>query len=418
MSRLIINGGRPLYGAAQAGGAKNSILPILAAAVINGGENIIHNCPDLKDVHSAAAILRHLGCQVEWQGDAIVVNSAGMNRWDIPDELMREMRSSVIFLGPVLARCGQAQMTYPGGCELGPRPIDLHLRALSQLGVEIQEDGGRICCRCGKMQGRDIALALPSVGATENIMLCAAACPGQTRIVNAAREPELWDLQQFLRKAGVQVSGAGCRDIVIQGGAPVQRSVEHWVIPDRIESATYLCACAAAGGRVRVEHTKSAYFASVTHLLAESGCQVETGEDWAEIQAPRRLKSPAPVRTAPYPGFPTDAQSPVMAALCLAQGSTVFSENIFENRYRHCAELARMGADIRVEGRTAIVVGVERLRGAAVKATDLRGGAALAVAGLAAQGQTEIQDIEHIDRGYQRIEEAYAALGADIRRED
>lgn len=418
MSRLIINGGRPLHGAARAGGAKNSILPILAAAVVNGGENIIHNCPDLKDVHSAAAILRHLGCRVDWQGDAIIVDSAGMDRWDIPDELMREMRSSVIFLGPVLARCGQAQMTYPGGCELGPRPIDLHLRALGQLGVEIQEDGGRIYCRCGKMQGRDIALALPSVGATENIMLCASACSGQTRIVNAAREPEIWDLQQFLRKAGVQVSGAGCRDIVIQGGGPVRRTVEHWVIPDRIESATYLCACAAAGGRVRVERTKPAYFSAVTHLLEESGCQVETGEDWAEIQAPRRLKAPPPVRTAPYPGFPTDAQSPVMAALCLAQGSTIFSENIFENRYRHCAELARMGADIRVEGRTAIVAGVERLRGAAVKATDLRGGAALAVAGLAAQGQTEIRDIEHIDRGYQRIEEAYAALGADIRRED
>lgn len=417
MSRLLINGGRPLFGSVRANGAKNSILPILAATVVNGGENIIHNCPDLKDVHSAVAILRHLGCQVEREGKTMVVNSAGMNRWDIPDELMREMRSSVIFLGPVLARCGRAQMTFPGGCELGPRPIDLHLRALSQLGVEIQEDGGRIDCRCGKLQGRDITLALPSVGATENIMLAAVACPGQTRIINAAREPEIWDLQQFLQKAGAQITGAGCRDIVIQGGAPACQATEHWVIPDRIESITYLCACAAAGGQITVEDTEPRYFSSVTQLLAESGCQLEIGPKTVKLTAPRRLKSPGTVRTMPYPGFPTDAQSPVMAALCLAEGSTLFSENIFESRYRHCAELARMGADIRVEGRTAIVNGVEKLRGAAVNATDLRGGAALAVAALAAQGQTEIRQIEHIDRGYESIEQAYAALGADIRRE-
>lgn len=417
MSRLIVNGGNPLNGSIHANGAKNSILPILAATIINGGKNIIHNCPDLKDVHSAIAILRHLGCRVEYSGGTIVVDSAGMDRWDIPDDLMREMRSSVIFLGPILARCGKARMTYPGGCELGPRPIDLHLDALSKLGVHIQEEGGEITCECGPLQGRQINLSLPSVGATENIMLCATACQGTTRIVNAAREPEIWDLQQFLQKAGAQVQGAGQHDITIQGGVPTRQPTEHSVIPDRIESATYLCACAAAGGEICVQQTIPAHFAAVTELLAESGCQIQVGGQEVRLRAPGRLHSVRPVRTMPYPGFPTDAQSPLMATLCLAQGTTMFSENIFESRYRHCAELCRMGADIRVEGRVALVTGVDHLTGASVKATDLRGGAAMVVAALAAQGASEITQIDHIDRGYDHIERAFAALGADIKRQ-
>ena len=394
MSRLIVNGGNPLNGSIRANGAKNSILPILAATIINGGENIIHNCPDLKDVHSAIAILRHLGCRVEYSGGTIVVDSASMDRWDIPDDLMREMRSSVIFLGPILARCGKARMTYPGGCELGPRPIDLHLDALSKLGVHIQEEGGEITCECGPLQGRQINLSLPSVGATENIMLCATACQGTTRIVNAAREPEIWDLQQFLQKAGAQVQGAGQHDITIQGGVPTRQPTEHSVIPDRIESATYLCACAAAGGEICVQQTIPAHFAAVTELLAESGCQIQVGGQEVRLRAPGRLHSVRPVRTMPYPGFPTDAQSPLMATLCLARGTTMFSENIFESRYRHCAELCRMGADIRVEGRVALVTGVDHLTGASVKATDLRGGAAMVVAALAAQGASEITQID------------------------
>ena len=417
MSRLIVNGGNPLNGSIRANGAKNSILPILAATIINGGENIIHNCPDLKDVHSAIAILRHLGCRVEYSGGTIVVDSASMDRWDIPDDLMREMRSSVIFLGPILARCGKARMTYPGGCELGPRPIDLHLDALSKLGVHIQEEGGELTCECGPLQGRQINLSLPSVGATENIMLCATACQGTTRIVNAAREPEIWDLQQFLQKAGAQVQGAGQHDITIQGGVPTRQPTEHSVIPDRIESATYLCACAAAGGEICVQQTIPAHFAAVTELLAESGCQIQVGGQEVRLRAPGRLHSVRPVRTMPYPGFPTDAQSPLMATLCLARGTTMFSENIFESRYRHCAELCRMGADIRVEGRVALVTGVDHLTGASVKATDLRGGAAMVVAALAAQGASEITQIDHIDRGYDHIERAFAALGADIKRQ-
>lgn len=418
MSRLIIEGGRPLEGSVRAGGAKNSVLPILAATIISGGESIIHNCPDLRDVHSAIAILRHLGCRVSQEGHTVTVDSAPMDRWDIPDHLMREMRSSVIFLGPILARCGKARMTFPGGCELGPRPIDLHLAALRKLGVEIREEGGEITAWCETLQGCDITLSLPSVGATENIMLFATACPGVTRIINAAREPEIWDLQQFLQGIGADVSGAGYHDVRIGGQMALKKNTQHRVIADRIESATYLCACAAAGGKITVEDTEPSYFASVTQLLEESGCALQVGADRVTIQAPKRLRSVGPVRTMPYPGFPTDAQSPLMAAMCLAQGTTVFTENIFENRYRHCAELMRMGADIQVEGRLALVRGVDHLTGSAVKATDLRGGAAMVVAGLAAQGETSISEIDHIDRGYEKIEKAYAQLGACIRREE
>ncbi len=418
MSRLIIEGGRPLEGSVRAGGAKNSVLPILAATIISGGESIIHNCPDLRDVHSAIAILRHLGCRVSQEGHTVTVDSAPMDRWDIPDHLMREMRSSVIFLGPILARCGKARMTFPGGCELGPRPIDLHLAALRKLGVEIREEGGEITAWCETLQGCDITLSLPSVGATENIMLFATACPGVTRIINAAREPEIWDLQQFLQGIGADVSGAGYHDVRIGGQMALKKNTQHRVIADRIESATYLCACAAAGGKITVEDTEPSYFASVTQLLEESGCTLQVGADRVTIEAPGRLRSVGTVRTMPYPGFPTDAQSPLMAAMCLARGTTVFTENIFENRYRHCAELMRMGADIQVEGRLALVRGVDYLTGSAVKATDLRGGAAMVVAGLAAQGETSISEIDHIDRGYEKIEKAYAQLGACIRREE
>ena len=418
MSRLIIEGGRPLEGSVRAGGAKNSVLPILAATIISGGESIIHNCPDLRDVHSAIAILRHLGCRVSQEGHTVTVDSAPMDRWDIPDHLMREMRSSVIFLGPILARCGKARMTFPGGCELGPRPIDLHLAALRKLGVEIREEGGEITAWCETLQGCDITLSLPSVGATENIMLFATACPGVTRIINAAREPEIWDLQQFLQGIGADVSGAGYHDVRIGGQMALKKNTQHRVIADRIESATYLCACAAAGGKITVEDTEPSYFASVTQLLEESGCTLQVGADRVTIEAPGPLRSVGTVRTMPYPGFPTDAQSPLMAAMCLARGTTVFTENIFENRYRHCAELMRMGADIQVEGRLALVRGVDYLTGSAVKATDLRGGAAMVVAGLAAQGETSISEIDHIDRGYEKIEKAYAQLGACIRREE
>lgn len=415
MSELYITGGNPLLGSVCVNGAKNSVLPILAATIINGGVNEIHNCPDLKDVQSAIKILRHLGCKVERSHDVVTVDSAGFCRYDIPDDLMREMRSSVIFLGPILARCGKAQMTFPGGCEIGPRPIDLHLAALKKMGVRITENYGELICECENPVGCEISLSLPSVGATENIMLFATACRGTTTIVNAAREPEIRDLQEFLAKTGAKIHGAGCHDIEICG-SKTRNSASHTVMSDRIEASTYLCACAAAGGKIEVTGVVPSHFAAVSAILSSAGCIIEIGKSQITIAAPKRLSSVAIVRTMPYPGFPTDAQSPLMASLCTANGTTVFLENMFDNRYRHCAELARMGANIRIEGKVAIVSGVCSLTGARVASTDLRGGAAMVVAALGAQGESVISQIEHIDRGYENIERAFTSIGANIIR--
>ena len=417
MSYFAVEGGIKLCGTATVNGAKNSVLPILAATLLNAGENIIHNCTRLKDVESAIKILEHLGCKIKREGKTLTVDSSVINRFDVPEHLMREMRSSVIFLGPIIARCGKARLSTPGGCELGPRPIDLHLDALSKLGVKIEAHGGEIFCYAEKMQGRDIVLSFPSVGATENIMLAATACSGATCIINAAREPEIEDLQSFLKKAGAQVSGAGtCR--VVQFGGRLNNRVEHTVMSDRIEAATYLCATAACGGDVVLENAESEHIATVISNLRDAGCDIKNAGKTVRIISNGRINAMAPVQTMPYPGFPTDAQSPLMAAACLAKGTTVFKENIFENRFRHTAELARMGAKIKVSGRTAIVEGVESLSGASVRCTDLRGGAALVIAALAANGESRIDDILHIDRGYESIEHAYSMLGGRIKRKD
>ncbi len=415
MSHFVIHGGKPLYGQVAISGAKNSVLPILAATLLNEGRTILHNCPDLRDVNSAIAILRHLGCLVEKNGSTITVDSTRVTRHDVPIGLMREMRSSVIFLGPIIARCGKARLSFPGGCELGPRPIDLHLSALRKLGVEIREEGGEILCTAENMAGQDILLSFPSVGATENIMLAATACRGVTRIINAAREPEIADLQQFLQKCGATVSGGGESRITIAGGG-ARNDVVHNILPDRIEAATYLCAAAVCGGEVTLQHVEPDHFGTVTAMLSEAGCQIQTAGRSVTIRSDGHLRSMPPVRTMPYPGFATDAQAPLMAVACLAKGTTVFFENIFENRYRHTAELARLGADIRVAGRVAVVTGRPWLYGARVCSTDLRGGAALVVAALAAKGETVVEDIYHIDRGYTAMEERLSSLGADIHR--
>ena len=415
MRHFVIRGGRPLCGRVTVSGAKNSVLPILAATLLSGGRSTLHNCPDLRDVHSAIAILRHLGCSVEHTGSTITVDSSTVSRHDVPMELMREMRSSVMFLGPIIARCGMARLSFPGGCELGPRPIDLHLSALRKLGVEIREEGGEILCTAENMTGQDIQLSFPSVGATENIMLAATACRGVTRIINAAREPEIADLQQFLQKCGVSISGAGESRITAHGGG-ARNDVVHQILPDRIEATTYLCAAAVCGGEVTLKQTEPDHFGIVTGLLAEAGCEISIAGRNVTIRSDGVLRSMPPIRTMPYPGFATDAQAPLMAVACLAKGTTVFTETIFENRYRHTAELARLGADIRVSGRVALVTGRPCLYGARVCSTDLRGGASLVVAGLAAKGETVIDDIYHIDRGYTAIEDRLTALGADIRR--
>ncbi len=416
MSTLRINGGKRLAGEIEVHGAKNSVLPILAASLLANGETVIHNCPGLSDVDAAVKILRHLGCGVKREGTTITIDSSTMDRCDIPDALMREMRSSVIFLGAIVARCGEAVLSMPGGCELGPRPIDMHLAALKSMGAEITETGGNIICRSKKLHGARIDFLTPSVGATENSMVAASCIEGTTVINNAAREPEICDLQDYLNKLGANVSGAGTPVIVVEGRS-FKGSAEHTVIPDRIVAATYLTAVACAGGDVVVKDLIPAHVSTITQALEEMGCHIEThGGSIRIVKNENRLVAPRPVITRPYPGFPTDAQPMLMSATLTAAGTTVFVENIFENRFRHVSELRRMGADVKTEGRVAIVSGVEKLHAAPVAATDLRGGAALVVAALGAEGTSVISELKHIDRGYYGLENALRGIGVDIER--
>ena len=415
MSQLLVQGGRPLQGEVTIQGAKNSVLPILAATLLTAGQVEVRNCPRLRDVDASVRILRALGCEARWEGESLLVDTAGLNGCAISDILMREMRSSAIFLGAILARCGQAELSYPGGCELGPRPIDLHLNGLRELGAEIDDSGGLLHCKAARLKGRELVLSLPSVGATENLMLAACGAEGVTTICNAAREPEIGDLQDFLNACGGKVSGAGTSAITIEGGRQLH-GCAYTVMPDRIAAATYLCAVASAGGEGFLRGAREQHLSTVTAVLREAGCDVRRSAEGIACACRGRPKAVRPVRTAPYPGFPTDAQAVLMAALLRSRGTTVFEENIFENRYRHVDELTRMGADIRVAGRVAVVTGTETLHGAAVRCTDLRGGAALCVAALAAEGKTHISETGHIDRGYQNIVGDLRALGADIAR--
>ena len=415
MSRLLIQGGNRLAGEVTIQGAKNSVLPVLAATILTGGEVELRRCPRLRDVEASIRILQALGCRAAWQGDNLAVDTSRMSGCAIPDALMREMRSAAIFLGAILARCGQAELCYPGGCELGPRPIDLHISGLRALGAEIDDTGGTLHCKAQKLTGREIVLGFPSVGATENLMLAACGAEGVTVLSNAAREPEIEDLQNFLNTCGGEVTGGGTSTVVIRGGRPLHGGT-YTVIPDRIAAATYLCAAASAGGDIFLRGAREAHLSTVTAALREAGCAINGDSGGIACRCGGRLNAPRPIRTAPYPGFPTDAQAIVMAALLRCRGAAVFEENLFSSRYRHVDELARMGADIRTSGRVAVVLGVERLHGAAVRSTDLRGGAALCVAALTAEGETVVSDIAHIDRGYQSLEQDLTALGAEIRR--
>ena len=413
MSYLQIRGGRPLQGQLTVQCAKNSVLPVLAATLLSGGACRIVDCPHLSDVDTAAEILRHLGCQAVWQGQDLLVDTTSVTRHDIPETLMRRMRSSVIFLGAILSRCGQAELSYPGGCELGPRPIDLHLTALRALGADIHELGGSLLCRAERLRGADILLTMPSVGATENAMLAACGAEGVTVISNAAREPEIVDLQNFLQKIGVDVQGAGTSAITVQPGG-AYHGCTHRCIGDRIAAATYLCAAAAAGGQVTVQGVDYRHLATVTTALGQAGCHVTSTNDSVTLKSGGALLGIPPVRTSPYPGFPTDAQALLMAALLRSAGATMLVENMFDSRYRHVPELQRMGADIRLEGRVALIYGTPALHGAAVRCTDLRGGAALVIAALQTPEITQIHDIYHIQRGYQDIAGDLRSLGADV----
>lgn len=416
MSNLIIKGGNRLNGEITAHGAKNSVLPILAATLLCSGESVIHNCPDISDVEVSIKILRHFGCICAYRDNTVTVNAASVTANDIPDSLMREMRSSVVFLGAIAARTGSAIISSPGGCELGPRPIDLHIFALNRLGFKITEDHGNIYCNREQIaENTVINLSFPSVGATENSILAAALTPGKTVIHNAAREPEIIDLATFLNAAGAKICGAGLDTIVVYGKEKLQPT-EHCVIPDRIAVSTYMAATAVTGGEIVIHSVKPSDMAAVINVFEQSGCPINIYSDKLVLSAPKRLKFVPVIRSAVYPGFPTDAGPPIIAMLTLAQGTSLFIENIFQNRYKYIDELKRLGAKISIHGNLAVVEGVNKLSGAKVESTDLRGGAALVVAGLAAEGETEVSQTHHITRGYENIEKYLTKLGAEVKR--
>lgn len=415
MDSYHISGGKRLQGQRRLGGAKNAVLPILAAAVISGGESRIENCPGLSDVAAMLRILEGIGCRAAMKDHCITVDSAGVDSCEIPPQLMKEMRSSVFLMGPMLARCGRAALSHPGGCEIGRRPIDIHIAALRQLGVEIQETAKGIECRADRMVGADIRLDFPSVGATENLMMAAVAARGDTRILNPAREPEIRDLQIFLNACGARIEGAGGPEIRISGGGSFHGSA-HRVMPDRIEAGTLLAAAAVTGGEITLTDALPGDMEAILETLRLAGCEIHTDADSVRLKGPERLKAVDIITTLPYPGFPTDMQSQFLAILTVAEGESRIRETIFENRFKPAADLGRMGADIEITGSLAVVRGVERLRGAKVSAGDLRGGAALVLAGLAAEGETLVENICHIDRGYDKLEVTLRELGAEIRR--
>lgn len=416
MQRLVIDGEARISGEIKAHGAKNSALPLLAATILGKNGSVLHNCPRLSDVFAACRILSYLGCKCNREGDSVSVDTSSLTHFEVPDELMREMRSSIVFLGAILGRLGRCRLSFPGGCELGPRPIDMHISALKQMGVIIKEEHGFLDCSVAKeLKGAIITLSFPSVGATENIMLAAVLANGDTEIRNAAREPEISDLANFLNSCGAKIHGIGESTIFIKGVKELG-GCEYTVMPDRIVAATYLGAAAITNGELNLQQVRPHDLDAVIPIFEQMGCSIYSYSDNIYINAKKPLKAIKTIRTMPYPGFPTDVQAIIMAVLCKAEGTSIMVENIFESRYKHVGELRRMGADIKVEGKVAIIEGVKKLYGAQVQATDLRGGAALVLAALCAEGTSYISEIKHIDRGYENIENTFNSIGARILR--
>lgn len=414
LKKYIINGGKKLEGRVRVHGAKNAVLPIMAAAVLSGDSCFIYDCPDLSDVRHTVSILKAIGCDVSFEDGILKIDSSSVCNWEIPEDLMREMRSSIIFLGALVGKLGKARLCAPGGCELGNRPIDLHIKALRELGVEIREENGFMEVNCERMHPGDIHLRFPSVGATENIILASVRLKGETTISNAAKEPEITDMCDFLNKMGAHIEGAGTEFIKIRGVAHL-KGAEHKVMPDRIVASTLMCAAMTTHSEIEILNVKSNHLGAIVSVLRESGARIEFFKDKMYIRAPEKIKSIDMIKTQVYPGFPTDAQSPLMATLCFGDGASVIVESIFDSRYKIIPELTKMGAEILQDGRVAVVKG-QKLSGAHICARDLRGGAALAIAALGADGRSVLEGVHYIDRGYVALDEMLRSLGADIKR--
>ncbi|MDY3815953.1 MAG: UDP-N-acetylglucosamine 1-carboxyvinyltransferase [Candidatus Limiplasma sp.] len=415
MDALKITGGKRLKGEWTVHSAKNAILAIMAASILTEERTFLTDCPQLSDIRYMADILETLGCRTSWQNGGMEIDPLGLTRYEMPDGLSKKIRSSIFMLGPILARFRKATVTFPGGCEIGLRPIDLHLSGLRSLGVDIREEGGMIYCDGRDMRPGVVHFDYPSVGATENVMMAAALLPGRTLLHNVAREPEIQDLQQFMCAMGAHVSGAGTQTIAVEGVKRLHGAV-YRPMPDRIVAGTLLAAAAITGGSVRLRNVPCDAMGAVFSKLREMGCVILEKADSVALTAPERLKAFQMLQTQPHPGFPTDMQVQMLALATVAAGTSVVVENVFENRFTHVGDLNRMGAHVLVNGRTAVINGVERLYGARVEARDLRGGAALTLAGLRAQGETVVERAELIDRGYDHLETMLCALGADVRR--
>ncbi len=415
MKEYIINGGQPLDGALEIKGAKNSILPLIAASILTDEITVLHNCPNISDVDSMINILEGLGSKIIRSGRDVIIDNSMTDKSEIPASLAKELRSSVFLLGSLLSRHKKAKVAYPGGCDIGLRPIDIHITGLRELGIEIQEQGGYILCNCLNAKSADIVLDLPSVGATENLMLASVFIKGKTVIRNCAKEPEIVDLQKFLNTMGAKIRGAGSSVIVVEGVDKLH-GIEYTPIPDRIVAGTYLIAAAMCGGNVELSGVNPEHISSLISKLSKTTCKVHIKNDRILIRSKGRQKSLECIETMYYPGFPTDLQSQIMAMQTVSRGTSVIVENIFETRFKTASQLKKLGADITIKGRVAVIRGVKELIGAEVAASDLRGGASLVLAGLVAKGTSIVKDIHYIDRGYEDLSVELQKLGANVRR--
>lgn len=413
MEKIIINGGKKLSGSVKVSGSKNAVLPIIIASILAEGESVINDVPDLTDVHILKDILTELGAKVNFKNNVFSINTQGINTWEASYESINKMRASVLVMGPLLAKFGKARVAMPGGCAIGTRPIDLHLKGFESLGAKISLEQGFVSATSDNgLKAGKIYLDFPSVGATENIMMAAVLAEGTTTIENAAEEPEIVDLANFLNSMGGNVKGAGTNVIKITGVKKL-KGAEHTVIPDRIEAGTYLIAGAVTGSCITIENVISHHIKPVIAKLRDCGVEIEENDSSLMIKSIEKIKS-TDIKTMPYPGFPTDMQSVFSVLMCIAEGTSIVTETVFENRFMHIDELKRMGANVKIEGKSAVIEGVDKLSGCQVKATDLRAGAALILAGLISEGKTEVFDVYHIFRGYENIIEKFQKLGADI----